>query len=359
MVSQSVIPPSPIDVIGNAVDVERIVHWMGDQPGEVHLDFSHLASTANIDPRWGAVLSNVITRVTRDRPLDVDLPEGAAAQTKLARAGLLFALARHPKLRSTHLSQLESDALSPWRRNWQPVQADQALFDDVDALVGEPSVIRHRLVSFLNPNEVPRDFVRSEKAPLVHTWLRNLVGRESFVDKRYLAQLLRDITVITDELLDNVRNHALVGPSGQCSLSLFATRGQTMRIYVTVMDTGRGIPNSLSEKYGDMIGTPMLGLQRALGGELDSYARDRGRGLSRIREIVERRRGRLFIASGPLESGEQSMSVDTDFAEVQPNRDAVLRHIPMLGTVVTASFKIESGHPSVQAAPRLELPDNG
>jgi hypothetical protein len=284
----------------------------------------------------------------QDLPLTVAFPNDAAAQMQLARSGLWFALARHRGLRQELVAERYEQVLKRWRADWEPAEGQQALFNfqgDRDDDV--PNQIEHELVAFLNPNRAPRLGDRLDRDAVTYPWLRDLVHVEpELAGNREL--LAKDLSLATKELLDNVRHHAKVPPRGQCSISLFITGNGSLdrsRLYLSVLDTGVGIPSTIRRNYADVADVSALTdaemVAAAFNGQLPRRKRDRGRGLNRIQSLVQRTQGQLFVASGPAESG--AVLVEQKLDDERPLVKA--RQVDGLrvnGTVVVVSFLLRA-----------------
>jgi hypothetical protein len=317
----------------------------------VALDLSNLrGQNKRVTPQWGAVLTNLLMTQFEDVPLKVELPTDATAQLQLARSGLCFALARHRRLRWDLLPDAGERVLRRWRADWQPAAGQQALFnfesergDDV------PAQVEREFVAFLNPNRAPRSSDRPDQAAVTYPWLRELVHVEPELAV-LRERLAKDLSRATSELLDNVRRHAQMPPSGQCSISLFITGNGGLdqsRLYLSVLDTGVGIPHTIRRNYAGAGVVDALSdadmLSAACNGQLPRRERDRGRGLNRIQGLVQRTQGRLFVATGPSETGSlvvEHRADDDKDSRVQAQWVDGLR---VTGTVVVVSFVLRNG----------------
>lgn len=282
------------------VDIVRRIDDTGTV-AETLLDFTHLAGVHNkVSPHWGAVLANVLAHRYRDRMFLVDLPESAAANRQMARAGLHFALSRHPGLNWNHLDEADEQLLSRWRQNWEPAIPHQALFDvpNFDDRA-EPAGLDEKLVAFLNADSYPRHEAEQNQAAVLHPWLRRLVRRHG--SDQFDEAMLVEVSRIISELLQNVRHHAQLSADGLCSVSAFMTRGSAPAgnlLYLSVFDTGIGMPATLEHRSFPADVPPARKIKAAFNGEMPSRARDRGRGLHRITCLVNDFGGSIFAATG-------------------------------------------------------------
>ncbi|WGY01810.1 ATP-binding protein [Nocardioides sp. QY071] len=270
--------------------------------GSVDLDLSELS---DIDATWGAVLSNVLVSLREARNLMVHMPSAPRAHTQLARSGMYFALARHPGFDWQQDLHGWNDHLARWRRDWRPADLQDPLFDLAGEWVAreEPNPFDDQLVAFLNPDRTPREDAPNDQAAVVYPWLRHLMRHDGEVDPSEELDLHRKISLVTWELLDNIREHAHLSRAGQSSLATFATKGRPNHLNLYVMDTGVGIPASLRSRLGDDPGSDTDSVAAALNGELALRGRSRGNGLRRIVSLVESMPGAsMFLASGPTTS---------------------------------------------------------
>ncbi len=338
-----------VDAVGTSESIVDIVRRIDDTDTEAAtlLDFSHLAGGHNkVSPQWGAVLANLLACRYRDRMFSVDLPENAAANRQMARAGLYFSLSRHPGLDWKSLDDASDALLRRWLQNWEPAIPHQALFDvpHFDDRPG-PTTLDEKLVAFLNADSYPRHEAESNQAAVLHPWLRRLIPRHGSdqLDEAMLVEVSR----IVSELLQNVRHHAQLPADGLCSVSAFTTRGSGIagdRLYLSVFDTGVGMPATLEERSFSPDVPPALRVEAAFNGEMPSRARDRGRGLHRITCLVNDFGGSVFAATG---SGtDETYIVDhagsNDDYSVQAREQA---GVNMTGTVVVVALPLRRRAP--------------
>jgi len=330
-----------------ASHIDRLRRERAHEP--VALDLSELrGQDRRVTPQWGAVLTNLLMTEYGDLPFTVALPRDTSAQLQLARSGLWFALARHKGVQWDSLPDAQDRVLRRWRADWQPANGQQALFTFVgDRADDVPKQIERELVAFLNPNRVPRSSDRLDRDAITYPWLRDLVhvNPEMASNRELLA---KELSLATKELLDNVRHHANVRPDGQCSISLFITGDGGLdrsRLYLSVLDTGVGIPSTIRRNYVGVANVSALSdaemVSAAFNGQLPRRQRDRGRGLNRIQALVQRTQGRLFVAAGPSESG--AVVIEQRLDDQHPTVKA--HHMDGLnvnGTVVVVSFVLRT-----------------
>jgi hypothetical protein len=298
----------------------------------LEIDFS---SMHRISPSWGAVLSNVLaSHVEQNTRLSVDFSAQSAVNAQLARAGIYFALARHPGLDWEHLEWSTRNTLKRWTHNWRMAEVEAPLFELADETVGtdRPDLFAKNLVAFLNPDRAPRAEAQDFQAAVVYPWLRELMRHQADFNPAEEHALHQQVSWLTWELLDNVAEHARLSRAANCSLATFATRGRRSLLHLCVMDTGVGIPSSLSARYPDRDEIELV--QNAVQGELPLRGPGRGNGLSQIiDQLREQKGGKFFLASGPTKSG-ASLVVDHDVASGDPIVVDSVENLHMQGTVV-------------------------
>ncbi len=198
------------------------------------------------------------------------MPSAPRARTQLARSGMYFALARHPGFDWQQDLHGWNSHLARWRRDWRPADLQDPLFDLAGEWIAreDPNPFDDQLVAFLNRDRTPREDAPNDQAAVVYPWLRDLMRHEGEVDPSEEFDLHRKISLVTWELLDNIREHAHLSRTGQSSLATFATKGQPNYLNVYVMDTGVGIPASLRSRLGDDAGSDTDLVAAALNGEL-------------------------------------------------------------------------------------------
>jgi len=292
----------------------------------VIVDFSSLKGrNTSVELPWGAVLSNILASRFGDTPLGAALPADHSARVQLARAGVYFALARNRRFDWTSLRGGTDRIVRRWSRDWAPAEVQQPLFR-IDSVQGDeqpaPATVEPDIVAFLNPDRVPPTVMADDSAAVIFPWLRDLVGRTATGTSRLDRGMQQDISLVVFELLGNVREHARLGRHNQCAMNLFVTDGgHGSRLYLTVSDTGVGMPKTLARISYPEGAEADERVAAAFDGRLPTRERDRGRGLHRITGLVERLSGRLFVATGPT-----------------PHGAVVVQHTGGAGVPVTARF---------------------
>lgn len=310
----------------------------------VDLDLTDLR---RITPSWGAVLSNVLAGASSTSRLKVHLPDPAgAANLQLARAGIYFALARHPGLEWD--GYITKKTLGRWRRDWTMAEVQSPLFnfESEQVLTEVPANFADdgRIVAFLNPTRAPRKEAPDFQNAVTYPWLRNLMVHRGAWDPAEESRLHRQISYFTWELLDNIEEHAKLGSGNNCSLATFVTRGRRNLLNMCVMDTGIGVPASLVKRHPDTEEVDLV--IEALAGKLPLRGPGRGNGLHRIiKQLQEERAGELFLASGPTADGGSIVANWNAERNDVPKVEKVSR-LPMRGTVVLLTMPFGAAEPS-------------
>jgi anti-sigma regulatory factor (Ser/Thr protein kinase) len=195
------------------------------------------------------------------------------------------------------------------------------------------------IVAFLNPDRVPQSAATDDSSAVIYPWLRDLVGKTCGGSSRLSRELQHDISLVIFELLGNVRQHARLSRRSLCSMNLFVTEGGNgNRLYVTVLDTGIGMPSALGPMPFDRDVAPSEQVAAAFNGHLPHRERDRGRGLHRIAGLVERLSGQLFVATGPSEHG--AVVVQHTGGSDVPVSASFVPDLAVRGTVVMLTLPI-------------------
>lgn len=325
------------EIIAITKNLDAAASALSSKP--VTVDFSTLTARPGLSPRWGAVLGNIFASKFADTPMRVALPSNHTARIQLARAGVYFALSRNKHLDWTSLHSGNDRLVHRWTFDWLPAALQQPLFDlsaIIDDNAPSPAHFEPDLVAFLNPDRVElADGVEAQKA-VIYPWLSGLVGRTASGASKLDLALQQDISLVIWELLGNVRDHARLRTRGLCSLSLFVTGGTHLSL--SVIDTGRGMPATLPRLgFPDETSATEM-VEAAFNGPLPRRERDRGRGLNRITQLIERLGGRLFAATGP--HGDGAVVVDHRGGTGQPLIARYVSGLAMTGTVVQAQLPI-------------------
>jgi hypothetical protein len=273
-----------------------------DSAAHVDLDLSDLQ---RVTPSWGAVLSNILaSHAKASSSLSVHLPSPAtAANLQLARAGMYFALARHPGLEWDLDS---SSALRRWRHDWAMAEVESPLFEfgSEEVLTEVPTTFSDdgRIVAFLNPILAPRKEAPEFQKAVTYPWLRHMMKHQGDFDPAEENRLHRQISFFTWELLDNIEEHAKLRTGKNCSLATFVTRGRRNLLNMCVMDTGIGVLASLEKRYPGADEIDIV--THALTGTLPLRGPGRGHGLHHIIKLLGEFPGsEFFLASGPTRDG--------------------------------------------------------
>jgi hypothetical protein len=333
-----------VDGVSTAQSVAKLVRQMDDVSaaagGRTVLDFSLLSgSSERVSPRWGAVLAAVLAGRYRGMHFEVDLPENAAANTQMARAGLFCALAHHEGLNWSRFDEAQGRSLRRWAQDWEPAEPRAALFDFEGVEdVAAPAVLDDRLVAFVNADSYPRSEAEREQATVLHPWLRRLASTRG---SRSDEAMLGNVSQIISALLENVRVHGgLSSANDLCSVSAFVTKGSSGGdlLYLSVLDTGVGMPATLAQRDFDADVPTDMRVAAAFNGTIPLRERDRGRGLHGITCLVNDFGGSLFAASGTMDGptyvvdhhagGDEDVHVDTD------------EGLGMTGTVVVVALPV-------------------
>lgn len=345
--ASALMPTITVDDLRQPEDVVATVDALDEAKatqGSARLDFSSLSYNrqARISPQYGAILGNLIVSRYSELPLVVQFPEAPTAQLQLARAGILFALARHQRL---HVNNEEdgtfaSSMLTAWRSNWTPADSQLALFDYSGSVDGEqPRPLDRNLLAFLNPDQLNQRQREMNTEAVMYPWLHELMTQKDVVTTRsWRRYLSRQANITTTELLDNIRYHASLRTADLCAMTAFTT-GDT-RLYLSVSDTGVGVASSLAGRYGEQ--ESVAAFKRALEGKLPLGPRGSGRGLSDLIDRVNELGARFFCASGPGPEGAGALIVDHRGDLQAPVPD--VEHVPglaMRGTIVMVTLPLQ------------------
>jgi anti-sigma regulatory factor (Ser/Thr protein kinase) len=323
------------DVLAIANEIDAVTAACSRAPISLQLEKLTGHGTNRVSPKWGSVLTNILLgRLAKLGPITLGLPTSESARQQVARSGLLFALARHPGLDVRHSTPELQHALTKWSKDWIPSDFEQTLFD----IPGEydsdhPQDLGNDLVAFLNPNLSPVDSTSDDVDSVIYPWLRKLLSKARVHDSQVRRNVLRDISFATNELLNNVRDHARIGYHGNCALSLFATGSSesASRIYVSVVDDGVGMPVTLQARSDSAMSDSEL-IMDAFAGNLPRRHRGRGEGLSIVRGIADKYNGSVFAATGP--SGLGSVLYEHDSAGDGKTESNCIERLTVHGTVI-------------------------
>lgn len=332
-------------------EFDRSLRRAYERPGIVDLDLTGVGTShTRLTPQWGAVVANVLAAAAKEpNEVRVEIPRDHSGQQSLARAGIYFALARNRHLDWESAAQSGLDVvLRPWRKNWRPANIRQPLFaieTDRDDQAPPESFYQDRFVAFLNPDQVRRNIFPGERDAAVYPWLRTLFGNKSHLSVERREAVLRDVSVVTSELLENIRDHAGITNRDLCSISLFTTgSGRDTRLYISVLDTGIGMDKSIRSK-GEYPPDSNDHLHLALEGKLPPGPRDRGQGLRRIMQTVISSSGSLFLATSHHETGTLTLNAGGSSRAVSAGilEGSKIDHyedLSMQGTVLVVSIPL-------------------
>jgi hypothetical protein len=342
----TVITPERLSTAGAVIELvsaldEFIVAHEGQR---VPLDLQ-----ATVRPQWGAVFANLLAGRYAGLPLDVRFPADSDVRLQLARANVFFALARHTDKQFD--SAAADEMVGRWSEDWEPADVMQPLvvLPDLADTGTVPQTLARNLVAFLNPD--PYHNLQRDRDAVVHPWLRKLLGKPRIEDRAWRDQLYVDISLSTFELLDNIQDHADLPEAGLCSLSLFTTSGGSDNrslLYLAVWDNGRGMPASIEEQY-QVLMDPIDMVQAAVNGEMPHREADRGRGLNRVLELVNRVEGHLFIATGSADWREEGCVIVDHKGGSSRRASAHSLPIPVQGTVVVLTLPLSASRAEPEA----------
>lgn len=305
-------PPtlSPSGVDGYLRSLYRTWQLHPSRPLELNWDDLH-----QLDDVAGQILASGLLGELADVPLVVRVPAAKSRLLTLARTGVVFALAN----RSTEITTLEGAHadefdLPSWRRTWSP--SSPSAFDLVAdgqaqlfsaAAVGEseyaPNIAGRKHAAFINPHLTDDGVGETTVRGAARPWLRQLLGATGPGGEQ-IETFIEQTGRLVDELIDNVREHALRGQRGDPSESLVTiavTEGEKGHLHVTVMDTGRGIAATARPKLnvsGSV--TDAVIVEGLLLGRYQGWHNGRGIGLPKVWDVCTQFNGQMFIASNSL-----------------------------------------------------------
>lgn len=298
---------------------------------ELSLDLAELKS---IERPAGILLSTALLGILGQRPIVVKAEP--SARGALSQNGIAFALAHRSG--DVALSGIDKKSfLSHWECTWTPgsrATYEPAMFQQREFFQGDdndPSLFGPTHAAFVNAHLAGARGAPTEVSKAVPRWLTKLLPA-GVRDSNSVSRIVR----VLDELLDNIREHALVvRPDGQPTRSLVQiarTRGTPDRLYVSVIDNGPGILVTLRGKRPDLADVPdeeLLG--RLLDGQLEGWEPGRGVGFAAVRRAMteEAELASLIVATG------------TYRFEVTASRVKTLAAgYPIEGTVLVAQFRL-------------------
>lgn len=239
---------------------------------------------------------------------------------KLVHTGLAFALANRQGPVAYDMSDNARETLGivDWTYSWLPGSTEtRALCQPQGDLQTEhfgvaehigPSVAPSRYeryhAAFVNPHIAG---AVDEAPPILYTvlpWLGAVIpGLFEQSSRRWDRKQLDDVSIILEELVENIREHAEDGDRRAKSLVQIAlVRGKEgIRLYLTAIDNGVGILPSLSIKL-ERLGIAQakdVTIPRFLSGDYGHWHRGRGRSLPNVARRVREQNGTLTIATAP------------------------------------------------------------
>lgn len=310
---------------------------------ELAIDLTGVGSSA-LRIEWGSVVANVLANSLRGKHLSLNLPSDPGAHMRLARSGMYFALARQQGLDWSGLAESSRKLLTRWSADWEPADVHQPLFYFGEHLVGATGNLaphEQEFVAFLNPDRVPQSEAMDDQNAVVYPWLRAMLNTAGGPRQNWHENVLQEVTLAVEELLDNIRQHAQVGHNGLSFVSHSISDGSASRcseLHLTVFDSGAGMPDTIAKSY-DHDKSVVSMVEDAFNGKLPNRARDRGRGLHRVANLVERLKGRLFVATGPAYDGQ---TVVINYSGTQSSvAGGFLAPVGVKGTVVVLTLPLE------------------
>ncbi|KYF84243.1 hypothetical protein BE17_49410 [Sorangium cellulosum] len=226
-----------------------------------------LQSTDKVERPAASILSAALLGSFAERALEVRLPERLDTKRRISWASLAFALANRPKEIETKIVGGEGLDLTEWKRSWSPGTRSQfdRLFKSGELFLGgdlgesedEPTMYGRDHAAFVNPHRAPPAVGPTDVTSVVRPWLSTVLP--SYLSRRsgspHGPAFVQDVGLLIDELLENVRDHALQRSEGRPTQSLVhlsiargggaSTREDgtkvTHRLYLSVLDTGPGI----------------------------------------------------------------------------------------------------------------------
>jgi anti-sigma regulatory factor (Ser/Thr protein kinase) len=159
------------------------------------------------------------------------------------------------------------------------------------------------------------------------------------------AEFVDAVSNAVIELLENTTDHAALGDASQSFVQIDITKGSTDLVYLTVFDTGLGIPATIHARYSEIPERESAShlIENAVAGRLPHHGRGRGRGLFRLRETIDDYKGQLAILTHIPEEG---FGASESLAQVEYQRGEykydLYCNLPFQGSVVRAAFAMPS-----------------
>lgn len=323
-----------LDHADDITSVKRLHSAIDGKPRDgrrYRLDMANLTGNnihSRVNAKWGALVTNLLMGESfQNASVELQPPTRPAANTQLARSGMLFALARHRDLEMADNSESYArDNFSRWERDWVPTKPQLTLFD----LGGDnvaPTSVENKVVAFLNPRS-SRIEVNARKNA-IYPWLQGFLGA---VEHNTTMDVLRDLSVVTTELLDNVRDHAQSKNSFLVISEVNGSHKNRGSLQLVIVDDGRGMQKTINEQH--LSDDPNQYLLACLNDKAPVRTGGRGDGLAKIIRRTKKYRGEIFVASGPTSDG-TTVLVDHDYARSE-TVDAINadKDLGVQGTVV-------------------------
>lgn len=335
----------------NASNVDDFLADLTAAPVDQQLNVD-LAGMESLHHGAAVILATGLLGTLGSRPLRVSVRNDRLSETWLERAGLAFSLANRKGETVVAGRSASVPELDAWRSSWRPGNSRswRGLNDELPSPLfppedyGEtpwaPTLFGPDFAAFINPHR-SGPVMRGEHPVNRHfwPWLNKLVRRSSALTKDRRDSIVRDIGVLTDELLMNISEHSVVrGHPGNSLVHAALTRGGSGsddRLYLCFADTGPGIVSTLSSKLvpASVHGDDLL-LKGAFEGSLPRWGGGRGLGLPEVLRSCERLGATLEVSTGSLRL---TRTVGSEM-QVKPQR------FNLRGTVVLVSTRLRDGH---------------
>lgn len=317
-------------------ETDRYLHELverheADREAPLELDWDGLRPLLEHE-WWSKVLVNTLLRDLADATLQFEPPDEEALEAAL-RAALPFALVNRAGALELE-DGAEAEALlcsTVWRRSWTPGTRPAwvaLLGESPEDLLQLPisngngaawhphsngnghangaSKIEHLFgdgrAIFVNPHRSGRTGSSESIFPLVACWLANAIDEQVSDGRRKRSReaLLNALDTIFEELIQNIRGHA-VSRGGEPVFSLVKVilDNESATVRIGVQDTGPGILTTVRLKLREP--EPPSDedlLPKLFRGELPSSGRARGIGLPKVWSVCQELGAELTVASG-------------------------------------------------------------
>jgi hypothetical protein len=225
----------------------------------VELDWKHIA---RVDPDAGAIFGAALLGSFANRRFLITLPKDPSRLDDLSRVGLTFAIANRARgLTALRGASQDDLGLTFWSRSWSrtadvtPPQLQLFAPEAIDEEAVDVEGTRH--AAFVNPHLAqPVAGARTPAATVTRPWLTRLLPSWRQQPAALIKTFLDDANTIVSELVENVREHALVRPdTREPTASLLKLALSSHRLYITVQDNGPGIAQTARPKVEAVAGT--------------------------------------------------------------------------------------------------------